>query len=150
MAQQQMEESLQRFLHTSLPRNVKTDVTTILKDAECQDNTDRYWNRSGKAGGYVEDIPAFKSDLYDGKGISYWNSEPENNRMLVWQETQPIRPGKYRFTAYAPEAHGATGTSIRATTGDYTSSSTNKAWKLPRRPSEFTPWKQKFHRMKRI
>ena len=41
MAQQQMEESLQRFLHTSLPRNVKTDVTTILKDAECQDNTDR-------------------------------------------------------------------------------------------------------------
>ena len=101
MAQQQMEESLQRFLHTSLPRNVKTDVTAILKDAECQDNTDRYWNRSGKAGGYVEDIPAFKSDLYDGKGISYWNSEPENNRMLVWQETQPIRPGKYRFTAYA-------------------------------------------------
>ena len=101
MAQQQMEESLQRFLHTSLPRNVKTDVTTILKDAECQDNTDRYWNRSGKAGGYVEDIPAFKSDLYNGKGISYWNSEPENNRMLVWQETQPIRPGKYRFTAYA-------------------------------------------------
>lgn len=101
MTQLQMEESIQGFLHTSLPRNVKTDVTAILKDAECQNDAARYWNRSGKASGYVENIPAFKNDLYDGKGISYWNSGPENNRMLVWQETQPIRPGKYRFTAYA-------------------------------------------------
>ena len=81
-----MEESIQGFLHTSLPRNVKTDVTAILKDAECQNDAARYWNRSGKADGYVEDIPAFKNDLYDGKGISYWNSGPEDNRMLVWHQ----------------------------------------------------------------
>ena len=79
-----------------------SDITsTFLKDAACQDGTNRYWERSGSASGYIENIPAFHSAAYNGAGVSYWTGAPETGKNLIWQKTQAVLPGKYRFSAFA-------------------------------------------------
>ena len=77
------------------------DLSYLLNDAECQDNNTRYWSRNGSASGYVEIIEEFNSDAYSGNGISYWNGSPQSDIKMVWQDTEAVRPGRYRLTAYA-------------------------------------------------
>ena len=85
------------------------DMSYLINDAACQDGTTRYWSRNGNAGGYVETIEAFNSDVYSGNGISYWNGSPQSDIKMVWQDTEAVRPGRYRLTAYAAGGTWANG-----------------------------------------